>query len=213
MKTEVVMKRELLGQTIRQRSKSEHLSGTDLLAIANKWRSDNGMAKFNMPMWLKTSSTEAFIEELQKESDDPVVIVGRGRNGGTWLHPLLFIDMALAIHPKLKVEMYSWIKDSLLIDRKSSGISYKLMSGALHDNHQNTASFGRYIKGVARKIQRYCGVGEGPDVWQTASIEQLKERDRVQLLIAKVAESTGDNELAMSVAFHELKAQADLVIE
>ncbi len=101
------MKIELLGQPIRQREDSGHLSGTDLRMLASKWRADSGMSEFNMPMWLRTSTTEAYIAELQKDSDEPVVIVGRGRNAGTWLHPLLFIAMALAIHPKLKVAMYS----------------------------------------------------------------------------------------------------------
>ncbi len=204
MQTEVVMKRELLGKTIRQRSKSEHLSGTDLVAVGNKWRSDRGLSAFNMSVWLKSASTLDFIAELQKDSEEKVVIIGRGRNGGTWLHPLLFIDMALSIHPKLKVEMYSWLKDSLLEERNNSGDSYKLMTGALYLNHHNKARFGKYIAGVAKKIREHCGLSGDNADWQDASAKQLKERDTVQTMIARIADNIRDNDTAVRIALGQL---------
>ncbi len=209
MQTEVVMKRELLGKTIRQRSKSEYLSGTDLVAIGNKWRSDNGFSEFNMSVWLKTSGTKEFIAELQKGCEEKVVIIGRGRSGGTWMHPLLFIDMALAIHPKLKVEMYSWLKDSLLADRNNSGDSYKLMTGSLYLNHHNKALFGKYIAGVAKKIREHCGVGEGKDDWQNVDAAQLKERDTVQTMISRIAANTRDNDTAVRMALGQLSTKTN----
>ena len=43
MKTEVILKRELLGGEISQKSKSEYFSATDLIRVGNKWRSLNGL--------------------------------------------------------------------------------------------------------------------------------------------------------------------------
>ena len=42
MVTEVIMKRELFGHEISQKSKSEFFSATDLSKAGNEWRRSNG---------------------------------------------------------------------------------------------------------------------------------------------------------------------------
>ena len=54
--------------------------------------------------------------------------MGRGQH--LWVHPLLFIDMALWLNPKLKLEVYEWLFDKLLMYRNDSGDSFKRMCGA-----------------------------------------------------------------------------------
>ena len=104
MKTEVIMRRELFGVEVSQKSKSEMLSGTDLVRAGNKWRRSNDLSDFNLSQWLKKQSTIEFVSELEKKYGKAIV-KGRGRTAHTWMHPLLFIDCALAISPKLKIEI------------------------------------------------------------------------------------------------------------
>jgi len=110
MKTNVMMQRSILGSTIRQRSKDGFFSLTDLERIGNAYRLNNSLPMMRMSSYLNTQETKEFIAELQNRFG-VVKIASRGRGAGTWGHPLLFIDMALTMHPMLKIEVYEWIKD------------------------------------------------------------------------------------------------------
>jgi len=189
MKTEVVMKRELFGREISQKSKSEFFSATDLVRAGDEWRAKNGISRFNMNDWFNQKNTKEFIAELEVEFGT-VKISGRGRGKHTWVHPLLFIDMALAISPKLKVEVYKWIYDSLLKFRNDSGDSYKKMTGYLWDRMSNKSNFRKYIVDVSNKIRKACNVED----WEHASEEQLNLRDKMHDTISTIA-SVMNNEV------------------
>jgi len=174
MVTEVVMKREIFGKEISQKSKSEFFSATDLVRAGNIWRITEGLEPFNMKMWLQTKGAKDFINALEQEYGK-VKISGRGRGHHTWVHPFLFIDMALAISPKLKIEVYKWLYDSLLKYRNNSGDSFKKMSGALFLNASNKSLFTKDIQNYARQIKQACDV----DSWESASENQLELRNRI----------------------------------
>lgn len=174
MKTEVIMKRVLFGKEISQKSQTEFFSATDLVRAGNTWRIVNGLQAFEMNDWFNLKSTKEFIKSLE-EKYGTVKISGRGRGVHTWVHPFLFIDMALAISPELKIEVYSWLYDHLLKYRNESGDSYKKMSGALYLKHTNKTTFPKYIKEVADRIKIACGVKD----WQEAGEAQLKKRDKI----------------------------------
>jgi hypothetical protein len=74
MKTEVIMKRELFGKEISQKSQSEFFSATDLVNAGNRWRTTNQLSLFNLAMWLKKESTLEFINELQKLVDGNIFL-------------------------------------------------------------------------------------------------------------------------------------------
>jgi len=179
MTTEVIMKRELFGKEISQKSQSEFFSATDLVNAGNKWRMLNDLSLFNLAMWLKNESTLEFIKELEKQFG-PVVIKGRGRSSATWVHPFLFIDIALAISPTLKIEVYAWLYDHLLKYRNNSVDSYKKMAGALFIKHKNKLEFPKYIMTVASQIKLELKVSD----WNSASESELEKRDRVHENIA-----------------------------
>ena len=124
METEVIMKRELFGMDISQKSKTEFFSATDLVKAGNKWRINNGLEIFHLDVWLQNKSTKEFIAELEKQFG-VIKINSKGKNQHTWVHPFLFIDMALAISPTLKIQVYSWLMDALLKYRNESGDSNK----------------------------------------------------------------------------------------
>jgi hypothetical protein len=174
MKSQVEMTRTLFGSEIRQQSKTEFFSATDLIKVGNKWRMSREMPAINLSQFLKKESTKEFIEELHNKYDI-VISKGRGRNSQTWVHPLLFIDIALAINPKLKVEVYEWLFDNLIKFRNDSGDSYKEMSAAIWQRFQNKREFTNYIKRVATYIKKACNVDE----WEAATEEKLRLRDNI----------------------------------
>ena len=197
MKTAVIMKRELLGSEVSQHSKTEMLSATDLLKIGNKWRIMNDLPQFNMQNWFSNKGTKEFVAELEsKYGKENIKKSGRGKGSHTWLHPLLFIDMALSISPKLKIETYEWMFDNLIKYRNESGSSYKKMCGALFVHQKNKVSFQLYIKEVAEKIKLACNTTD----WNEASEEQLAKRTKLHDSIALLADVLNNNDEAVRLA-------------
>ena len=109
------------------------------------------------------------------------------------MHPFLFIDLALAISPKLKIEAYKWMHDQLLSNRNNSGDSYKLMSGSLYAHQGEKREFQKFISSVAYKIRLACKVTD----WQKASEGQLKQRDKIHNDISLLANVLSSNEEAV----------------
>lgn len=178
MNTQVLMKRELFGNFIQQQSKTGFFSATDLVKVGNKWRNSNGLSQFNFSAFLNNSKTKDFISELNNKYGI-VIQKGRSKNSITWVHPLLFIDIALSINPKLKIEVYEWLFDNLIKFRNDSGDSYKEMSAAIWQRFPNKREFPNYIKRVANYIKESCNV----DDWQKANEEQLRLRDKIHYSI------------------------------
>lgn len=178
MKTEVTVIRPFMGGEVRQRSKSELMSATDLVKIGNVKRRELGLSAFNLSQYLKLQSTKDFIEELQKDNER-VLISSRGRNATTWVHPLLLVDIALSINPRFKVEVYHWIMDELLKARNLSGESYKKMVGAIFERAPKK-DFNQTIQKVAKYIREQCGVKD----WNQATERQLRLRDKMHENIA-----------------------------
>lgn len=199
MKTQVIMERELLGQTVRQQSKSEFLSATDLVNAGNIWRGLNSLKPFSMSLWLNGKGTLEFTKELESKYGEVIKKSGKGRNGCTWLHPLLFIDMALAINPKLKIEVYEWLFDALLKYRNDSGDSYKLMCGALYSRHSNHREFPTFIEEMAVYIRGKCRVVD----WEKADSDKLILRDKIHRSVATLCTVITDPKRAVHLGVSE----------
>jgi len=193
------MERELFGRVISQKSKSEFFSATDLVNAGNKWRMEKDMSQFNLAQWLKKEGTLIFIEAMEKEFGQ-VIIKGKGRNSVTWVHPYIFIDLALAINPELKIQVYSWIYDFLIKYRNDSGDSYKRMVGAVYCKFANKSAFPRYIQDYASKIKSSIGVID----WNKATEKQLEQRNKIQDLCSVLVNVMTDTDKALSVALHEV---------
>ena len=194
MITQVEMKRRLFDFEIKQQSKTEFFSATDLVRAGNKFRKSQNLSNFNFSAYLNNKDTKIFIKELDKKFNKSI-IKGRGRSANTWVHPLLFIDIALAINPKLKIEVYEWLMDSLLKYRNESGDSYKKMTGALWENATNKTKFPKAIVETAKIIKKACKVKD----WQKANEQQLRLRDKIHENIALLCDIFKDNNQAIKI--------------
>lgn len=201
METEVIMSRELFCREIRQKSKTEYFCASDLVNAGNAWRITNGKKLFNYSQWLKSPTTQDFIKALEADIGGKAIIKGTQKNSLSWIHPFLFIDLALAISPELKVEAYKWLYDNLLKYRNQSGDSYKKMCGALYLTQSNKSTYQDELKALAFRIKTECGVSD----WEHATEEQLTLRNRIHDNIALLSDIIKDRETLYNIAIKKAK--------
>jgi hypothetical protein len=204
METAVIMKRRLFDSEISQNSKTGFFSATDLMRAGNRWRINNSLQILDMNDWFNRESSKEFIKSLEVEFG-VVKISGRGRGVHTWIHPYLFIDMALALSPTLKIKVYSWIYDALIQYRNDSGDSYKKMAGALWLSQSNKSAFTKDICDIANRIREFCGVAD----WQEASERQLRLRDKIHEYIALLSDIVRERNNLLDVSFERAKREID----
>lgn len=141
MKTAVIMQRDLNGLAIRQNTKTYMFNANDLLKAYNLTTSKK---KKQLDAFLKNQKTKDYMEtiaiDLNSTTDkngelkNEVIQTHEGRvNGGTWMHPYLFIDFAMWLSPEFKLTCVKWIYDKLIVVRNDSGDSFKEVAAALRD--------------------------------------------------------------------------------
>lgn len=206
MKTEVIMKRELLGMQVQQKSKSGFLSANDLINAGNLYRLQNGLTPVSLQQYFNLQQTKDFMIELSK-CYESVKVSKKGRGQQTWVHPILFMDIALWISPKMKMQVYEWILDNLLKYRNDSGNSYKLMTGAIFSNPNfNQSNFAQTIIKVSNRIANECGVSmTDKDKWQNATEYQLKLRDKMHEYISITCDLVTNLDDAIEIGIKKAK--------
>lgn len=187
--------REFLGSNIRQRTDTYFLL-SDLEIAGNKQRQLEGRKVVSINEYFRINSNKDFIAELERKIGKPAKISGRGRNSKTWIHPFLFIDIALWYSPKIKIEVYEWLYDYLIKYRVASGDSYTKMCGVLWEYASRKDLFQKNIKNLANVIKQECGVVD----WNTATQEQLKDREYLHNMIADLAETLQNSHLGANLA-------------
>ena len=60
-----------------------------------------------------------------------VVNTTRGKYGGTWLHPVMFIDFCMWINPSFKYDVIKFVYDRMIEFRNNAGDAYKDLGGAI----------------------------------------------------------------------------------
>lgn len=190
MKTAVVMERKLFGGVIRQNHKTGMLNANDLHKVGNAMRKNAELSPKQMGAYFMTDSADDLIKEIclvENVGVEDVKVSKKGKFGGTWVSPVLFVDMAMWYSPQLKVQIIKWVIDGLLDARDNSGESYKRMASALKQNFSSEFSPIKMIE-VANTIAAECKVGIGKDKWQKASESQLKKREKIQDTITMIAD-------------------------
>ena len=126
MKTNQVMKRD---DAFIQRTKDGYFNAT---ALIDFWNSSNDEKKL-LGNYNKNDSTKDFINQLKKEGViNPLKSTrGRGENSGTWMHPKLFIDLAMWVSVEFKSRVIDYVLDGLIFNRNEAGDYYKEMCAAI----------------------------------------------------------------------------------
>ena len=200
MKTNVIMERKFLDGIVSQRSDDGFFSATDLVRRGNVYRLSNNLPMFNLNTFLSTKGTKEFVKTIKEQFGD-VIFKSKNKYSHTWVHPYLFIDIALAINPELKIQVYQWIYDELIKYRNRSGDSYKKMAGALYLTISNKSEFTALITEVANRIKVECEVID----WQKASEDQLKLRDKIHEYISLLSDIVRDKNSLIDLAIKKAK--------
>lgn len=128
MKTNQILTRKMGDFDVLQRTSDGMFNATSLL---KQWNEYSGLKK-DVAHYFENSSTKEFINALISEenfnSRNSVYLKSRGKyNGGTWMHPLLFIDFAMWLNPSFKIKVLRFVYDQLIEYRNEAGNAYKEM--------------------------------------------------------------------------------------
>lgn len=131
MKTNVNITRKLNDFDVVQRTKDSMFDATSLL---KQWNLSTGMKK-KLDHFFDNDSTGEFINVLEVEENlntrNSVYLKSRGKRGGTWMHPYLFVKFAMWLNPKFEYHVIKFVYDQLIEDRKLSGDHYNKLCSLL----------------------------------------------------------------------------------
>jgi len=132
MKTNQIMIRE---QGFIQRTSDGYFNATELISTWNK----NNSQKKQLTQYKLLSSTIDFIEQLKIEGIEIPIISGRGsgEKSGTWVHPKIFIDLAMWVSIEFKSKVIDYVIDGLIKSRHNAGDYYKEMTSAILETYVN----------------------------------------------------------------------------
>jgi len=141
MKINQIMKRQFYSSDVSQRTKDSFFNATDLLKSYN---SVSGKQKVMAEFW-SNKNTDEFIEALENELINHNVgnslylktyETTRGKGGGTWMHPYLFVKFAMWLSPELEVKIIKWVYDNLIEYRNQAGDYYREMCDVIADKYK-----------------------------------------------------------------------------
>lgn len=159
MKTNIVLKstdRELFGVTIRQNTKEQFLSVTDLQKAYEvaRWQYFWTEKKINDVLsWNATKERvyyllkeadliktplNLFMEMVEKEGITSVLkglnvykTTGRGENKQVMASPYIWMLLAMELNPMIYAKVIKWLTDSLIFDRIEAGGEFMPMNSAI----------------------------------------------------------------------------------
>lgn len=180
MKTNVVMIRKMGNFDVSQRTKDSMFNAT---ALVKQWNQRN--RRKDISDFLSNKNTIEFIDALIEEENlntGNVVFkthtVIKGKYGGTWMSPLLFIKFSMWLNPRFEVQVLKFVYDELIKQRNDAG-----------DNYVSLSASGVKLKGydfreVAIAMQWIVYNKKGKNLRQTATQEQLEELNDLQSKLA-----------------------------
>lgn len=146
MKTNQIMIRD--NKSFVQRTKDGFFNANALL---EDWNSKTKNKPLQLGNYKKNQSTKDFIQQLKAEGIDKPIISGRGKNGGTWMHPKLFIDFAMWVSVEFKSIVIDYVLDGLIKTRHEAGDYYNEMCAKILD---------AYVEYYDRKPPAYIFINE-----------------------------------------------------
>lgn len=132
MKINQVMLRPMGCFSVEQRTKDGMFNATSLL---KQWNVSAGEKK-EIKKFFENQNTKEFISALIEEEnlngEKSAYLTSRGKyNGGTWMHPILFVKFAMWLNPRFEVKVIKFIYDQMIAYRNEAGDAYRELSMAV----------------------------------------------------------------------------------
>lgn len=130
MKTNQVMIRD---EGFIQRTSDGYFNANELIKAFNKISDEKKI----LGNYMKTGSTKEFEEQLKKEGIiQPIKSVrGNSLNSGTWVHPKVFIDLAMWVSVEFKSKVIDYVLDGLIKSRHDAGDYYNQMTAVVMETY------------------------------------------------------------------------------
>lgn len=118
---------------VKQRTQDGYFNATELL---RKW-SESADKRKDINVFLRSKNTKELVNAI--DSDTTIIVSKKGafdvrkggKNQGTWMQPYLFIDFAMWLNPKFKLQVIKFVHDQLIEFRHDAGDNYKELSSAV----------------------------------------------------------------------------------
>ncbi len=179
MKTNIILKspdRDLFGVTIRQSTKEQFLSLSDLQRAYEKARWQYGWTEKRvndlltyqdtklrlyyllLERGLIKTSLSTFIEMTEKEGVTRVLkglgvyrTTGKGSDKAVMADPYIWVLVAMELNPMLYAKVIIWITDSLVFDRIDAGSEYLPMNTAIKSAIKNP-DYTKFAKAINIRV-------------------------------------------------------------
>lgn len=212
MKSNIILRstdRNLFGVTIRQNTKEQFLSITDLQKAFEKARWQYGWNDRRVNDILSSQDVKMRIYYLLKERDIikaeiPVFMemienegitkvlkglslwmtTGRGENKQVMADPYLWMLLALELNPMIYAKVVVWLADTLIFDRLEAGSEWKPMNSAIASIVSNP-NYALYAMEINKKVfgQHISGMRN------LASAKELRKIADIEKMIIKAIEN------------------------
>lgn len=186
MKTNQTLTRQMGSFDVFQRTSDGFFNATTLL---KQWNASSGQKKV-IAHYFENEATMEFVGVIESRENfkhrNSVYLKSRGKyNGGTWMHPLLFIDFAMWINPAFKYDVLKFVYDQLIQYRIEAGDTYREMAAGIASISKRQ-DITRNITTIARAINIIV-YGKHQREIRNKEAEEQSMRDLVKLQI-KVTE-------------------------
>jgi hypothetical protein len=212
MKSNIILRstdRNLFGVTIRQNTKEQFLSITDLQKAFEKARWQYGWndrrvndilssqdVKMRIYYLLKErdiikAEIHVFMEMIENEGITKVLkglslwmTTGRGENKQVMADPYLWMLLALELNPMIYAKVVVWLADTLIFDRLEAGSEWKPMNSAISSIVRNP-NYPMYAMEINKKVfgQHISGMRN------LASAKELRKIADIEKIIIKAIEN------------------------
>lgn len=208
MKTNVTLKsddRVLFGSVIKQNTKDQTFSVSDLQRSYNFARFQYGWSEKHLPMIMKTKDFQercyhllnerglikvnilTFMEMVESETITKVLkglkvwkTSGRGENKSTYCDPYIWVLLAMELNPLIYAKVIIWLTDSLIFNRVIAGDAFRPMTREISSIVKNP-NYSTICKSINEKIFGY----HEKDIRNTASQDILQELSDFQKFITQ----------------------------
>lgn len=211
MQTNVTMlspDRNLFGVTIKQNTKEQSLSVTDLQKAYETARWQYGWSDKRVNDILSGATTKeriyhllnerglikteitAFMEMVEREGIVKCLkglkvwkATGRGENKSVYADPYIWVLLAMELNPLLYAKVVIWITDTLIFDRIEAGSEYMPMNAAIKTIVTNP-DYAKYARAINERVFGKHITGAR----QLASSEQLKKIAAIERFVINAIE-------------------------
>lgn len=140
MKTNQLMKRKMGEFNVTQRTKDGFFCATELLRQWNEYANLNRgnsphLKQKDLKEFFYNKNTKEFIDALLEEeklsTKNLAYLKLRGKSGGTWMHPVLFVKFAMWLNPRFEVQVIKFVYDEMIKYRNEAGDAYNKPGSAV----------------------------------------------------------------------------------